>query len=76
MKLEAAWALSNIATGTTAQTQIVVDSGAIIWLVKLLSSNNQMLIEQVRRAMILDKNIARQSLHWEIFRSTQQTREM
>ena len=76
MKLEAAWALSNIVSGTEAQTQVVVDKGAIIWLIKLLSSNNEELREQVRRAMILDINITRQSGHWEIFLEAHQPREI
>jgi len=46
LQLEAAWALANVASGTTAQTQIVLDKGALPWFIQLLRSNNRELNDQ------------------------------
>ncbi|KAI3380142.1 hypothetical protein SNEBB_008687, partial [Seison nebaliae] len=43
---EAAWAITNIASGTSRQTQQVVNCGAVPQLVRLLSSNYLHLCEQ------------------------------
>ena len=46
-KMEAAWVLTNIVSGTTSQTQIVINKGAIPWFIKILGSKNMNLREQV-----------------------------
>jgi len=51
LQLEAAWVLTNIASGTTAQTQLVLDKGAIPMFAHLLRSNNPELKEQCMWAL-------------------------
>jgi len=71
LQLEAAWALANVASGTTAQTQIVLDKGALPWLIQFLRSNNQELNYQaiwvlgniaVDRAVFRDRILANGAL--------------
>lgn len=46
LQLEATWALTNVASGTTIQCQSIIDKGGIPLFVELLKSNNPGIVEQ------------------------------
>ena len=46
-KMEAAWALTNIASGSSEQTRTVVQAGGVPRLIQLLEAPNSSVREQV-----------------------------
>jgi hypothetical protein len=46
VQFESAWALTNVASGTSEQTQLIINNGAVTPLVRLLSSPSPEVREQ------------------------------